>query len=157
MLAKSYNLSYSYQTPSWHVRDLGNQQTYVQAITADAPLGWWRLGETTGSTAVDSSGPSLSGSYVGNPGTIASVTGALADGDPAIRLDGASDYVDVNSAPSILTGTGPQSIEAWFAASGAVAANAELASKATDASGCALVSRVRTRSPGLSATAAAES
>jgi len=139
MLAKSYNLSYSYQTPSWHVRDLGNQQTYVQAITADAPLGWWRLGETTGSTAVDSSGPSLSGSYVGNPGTIASVTGALADGDPAIRLDGASDYVDVNSAPSILTGTGPQSIEAWFAASGAVAANAELASKATDASGCALV------------------
>src|SRR6266849_10213854 len=55
-----------------------NTLGYAQVVLADAPVAYWRLGETTGATAVDSAGT--------NPATVfGGVTlgqaGALADGN----------------------------------------------------------------------------
>lgn len=36
---------------------------YVTEVSADAPAGWWRLDETSGTTAADSSGAGLTGTY----------------------------------------------------------------------------------------------
>jgi Concanavalin A-like lectin/glucanases superfamily len=40
---------------------------YRDAVLADAPLGYWRLGETSGTTMVDASGNGRDGVYAGGP------------------------------------------------------------------------------------------
>lgn len=64
--------------------------TYVSVVMADAPMGYWRVGEPAGSTvAIDSSGNGHDGSYIhslypphlGEPGVL------LGDTDTAVRFD----------------------------------------------------------------------
>jgi len=43
----------------------GQVDGYDTAITADAPAGYWRLGESSGTTASDASGNARHGTYVG--------------------------------------------------------------------------------------------
>jgi hypothetical protein len=63
-------------------------------VLADNPLAYWRLGETSGSTAADSSGHGRNGSYVNGVGL--GISGALF-GDPntGAGFDGVNDSVQV--------------------------------------------------------------
>ena len=66
---------------------------YRDAVLADGPVGYWRLGETAGA-ALDTTGNAVGGSYLG--GVTRGVPGALAgDSNLAARFDGTDDYVSV--------------------------------------------------------------
>jgi acid phosphatase type 7 len=96
-------ISYAYQ---WR-----RCSSYPAAVKADAPLGYWRLGEATGTTAADVSGSGNPGSYVA--GVQLGAAGALAgDGDTAAGFDGVDDRVSIpDTAPLRLNGS--FSIEFW--------------------------------------------
>jgi hypothetical protein len=67
---------------------------YPDAVVDDDPAGYWRFGEPSGPTALDSSGNGNDGTYLGGPSL--GVPGALAgDPDTAVRLDGVNDTVRV--------------------------------------------------------------
>src|SRR5690348_1437448 len=53
--------------------------SYSSEVLADSPLAYWRLGETSGTTASDSSGNSRDATYVASP--TLGVTGLLGGGD----------------------------------------------------------------------------
>lgn len=85
--------------------------TYLAAVTADAPRGYWRMGEPSGTTLTDSSGHANNGVYLN--GVLLGQAGALA-GDPntAARFDGVNDMGRVNDAASL--DVGPSlSVEGW--------------------------------------------
>lgn len=71
---------------------------YSQLVLADKPLGYWRLNETTGTTAKDSSGHGLDGTY----------TGEVQFNGRNVVLNGG--YIDVPGAAV----TGPFTVEAWI-------------------------------------------
>jgi Concanavalin A-like lectin/glucanases superfamily len=84
--------------------------SYPDKVIRDGASAYWRLGETSGTTAVDVIG--------GNNGTISGgVTlgqaGALADGDKAMRFDGVDDRVAVPTGAYQTFGTGPFTVECW--------------------------------------------
>lgn len=97
---------------------------YYNVIMADTPLAYYRLGETSGTVAADSSGNGYNGTYegtvtLGDTSLIANNLGNLALGG-----DGATAYVNVDG-PSALYGLNRNfSIEAWikpnFTASGQI-------------------------------------
>jgi hypothetical protein len=60
---------------------------YVQQVITDGAVAYWRLGETSGTTAVDSVG-GKNGTISG--GVTLGQTGALADGNKAMLFDGAT-------------------------------------------------------------------
>lgn len=57
----------------------GPARPYYDAVIADGPIGYWRLGEPSGTTAFDDLGLN-DGTYSGSP--TLGVTGSLLDGDP---------------------------------------------------------------------------
>jgi RHS repeat-associated protein len=69
---------------------------YASTVLQDSPAGYWRLGEQSGTTAVDSSPNHLDGSYQG--GVSLGAPGALV-GDPntAVQLAGQGEYVQLPS------------------------------------------------------------
>jgi len=70
---------------------------YSADILALSPVLYWRLGESSGTSAVDASGNGHAGTYVGSP-TLAQ-TGAIAgDANTAVLFNGTSQYV---SGPSL--------------------------------------------------------
>jgi hypothetical protein len=83
---------------------------YGDAVLADAPVSWWRLGEASGSIAADARGAN-DGSYAA--GTTQGAAGLLgSDADKAARFDGAGAHVTTGS-----TGLAPGtafSLEAWI-------------------------------------------
>lgn len=83
---------------------------YSSEVLADAPAGYWRLGEPSGTLAADSSGHALDGTYVGSP-TLAQPGGVV--GDTAATFSGAaSQRVDVSHS-ALLALTGDLTLEAW--------------------------------------------
>ncbi len=113
----------SSQTFSWTVTNVNRPPTlrnpgsltngfisgYAQAVLADAPAAYWRLGETAGSTAADSAGASA-GTVFG--GVTLNQSGALADGNPAMLFNGSTGYVrGANPAASL---AGDLTIELWL-------------------------------------------
>jgi hypothetical protein len=84
--------------------------TYPQAVMADHPVAYWRLGETSGTIALDSSGNGLNGTYVGSV-SLGAVGAIVGDQDTAIALNGAGFVRIPNAGPldniSIVT------VEAW--------------------------------------------
>lgn len=83
--------------------------TYSSEVLADSPLLYWRLGESSGTTAVDASGNSRNGTYNGGP--TLGVTGLLTgDSNTAVTFDGVNDYV-TGAAPAT---TSAFTIEFWF-------------------------------------------
>lgn len=82
-----------------HSKD--SRTTYQQAVLADAPSGYWRLGDTSGTTADLGSG--------NHPGTVhGTVTrgqpGLLfADPDPAMVFDGSTGYIQTSGLPQAAT------------------------------------------------------
>lgn len=88
-----------------------NEATYASTILGTAGLvGYWRLGETSGTTAVDAKATS-NGTYAG--GYTLGQPGALTrDSNAAVDLNGSTGYVTVPSVPA-LSPTSRVSIEAW--------------------------------------------
>ena len=86
--------------------------TYAGTIVGDVPIGYWRLGEASGTFADQMGGPA--GAGLG--GLTRHVTGALggANDDGAVQTDGATGYVDIadRDAYSIAT-TGVLTVEFW--------------------------------------------
>jgi hypothetical protein len=80
-------------------------------VLADSPLAYWRLGESGGSVAADSSGNGHSGTYVSNP--TVGVPGALVDDpDTAVEFSGVQG-VSVNDGASAVYNSASVSAEAW--------------------------------------------
>ncbi len=85
---------------------------YRDAVLADGPLAYWRLGEPAGSTAADEMG-AFPATYLGNPGL--GGPGLVADADSAPVFDGVDDLVAVPDADAInLQPVAARTIEAWF-------------------------------------------
>jgi hypothetical protein len=73
-------------------------------ISADSPVGWWRLGETSGTVATDIGTANNNGTYTGGF-TLNQVPLENGDANPSITFDGSTGYVNVadNAAYSIPT------------------------------------------------------
>lgn len=72
------------------------RNAYYQAVMADSPYAYWRLGEASGTTAVDSSGNGRDGTYTGtiNYGIAGAVT---SDTNTAISFGTSTSRVDIPS------------------------------------------------------------
>lgn len=131
-IANTFAAAALYQeTPDAFLR-LGEPQMYRPLVLFDAPVGYWRLDETTGTVATDSSTGAHNGTYTG--GFTLAQPGALADGDRATLFDGSSGFVDMGNVGS-LAFTGAFSLEAWIkttAASYAIIASKTLAASTND-------------------------
>jgi RHS repeat-associated protein len=87
------------------------KSNYAGAATANAPSGYWRLGETSGTSAADTSGNAHTGTYTG--GYTLSATGALtSDTDKAVTFNGTTGYVNAVSVGAGQSST--FSAEAWI-------------------------------------------
>jgi hypothetical protein len=85
---------------------------YAQAVLADAPGGYWRLGETSGTAAADSAG-AATGTFVNAP-TLGSASLLSADtANRATRFDGTNDFVRVPHASAIAP-TQRVTVETWI-------------------------------------------
>lgn len=84
--------------------------SYRALVMSDAPAAYWRLGETSGTTAVDERGTS-NGTYSG--GHTLGATGALVnDANTAVDFNGSTGQVSVPSVPALAL-TSQVTIEAW--------------------------------------------
>ncbi|HEV2886147.1 MAG TPA: LamG domain-containing protein, partial [Jatrophihabitans sp.] len=90
----------------------GPTDSYGKAVYNDAPATYWRLDETTGSTAADSSDNASTGTYVG--GVVQGAGGALGSTGRAATFDGSSGNVALNSQRG---GPSAYSTELWFSSS----------------------------------------
>jgi len=99
-------------TFTWEARDsaaAGAGSRYHQEVLADAPVAYWRLGESAGTTATDAKG-ARNGTYTNGPARGAA--GALVDDpDTATTFDGVDDRVDVPYAAALNPTT--FTVEAW--------------------------------------------
>jgi uncharacterized repeat protein (TIGR01451 family) len=85
--------------------------SYASLVLADHPIAFWRVGETTGLYAIDSSGHGRTGTYLN--GVALGVPGAIVgDLDTSARFDGVNDCIRV-SDDAALRLNGPFSIEFW--------------------------------------------
>jgi hypothetical protein len=88
--------------------------TYVHEVGLDAPVHWWRLNETSGTSAADSGSSVSNGTYTG---TFTLNQAAFVNGGKSVSFPGGSNYVDTNTATNF---TAACTLEAWInaAASG---------------------------------------
>jgi hypothetical protein len=89
----------------------GTATPYTAAITADSPAGFWRLGETGGTTAADFTG-AFPGTYLNAP-TLGSPSLLPAETDKAVGFDGTNDFVRIANAAA-LNPAAQISVEAWI-------------------------------------------
>jgi hypothetical protein len=88
----------------------GGGQTYAQLLGSMAPVAYWRLGETGGTSAADSAG-THTGTYAG--GVTFGVTGLLTgDANTAVRLNGSTGQVTVPNSAA-LNPTNALTIAGW--------------------------------------------
>jgi hypothetical protein len=93
-------LSSGYGSPfllcKFNATDPGTVGSWASEIAADSPDTWWRLGESSGTTAVDSSGNGNDGTYTNSP--TLGVTGLVdGDSDTAITLSNTDNSMVVGS------------------------------------------------------------
>src|SRR5262245_25009712 len=83
---------------------------YSDRVIADGAIAYWRLGETSGTTAVDVVGGkngTISGGVTLNQG------GALVDGDRALGFDGSTSYIDMGDVNALEFPNGAFTLELW--------------------------------------------
>jgi hypothetical protein len=90
---------------------------YTNAVLADSPFFYLRLGESSGTVAADASGNSRTGTYAGSP--TLGATGALAaiDTNTALQTDGTNDVCTITGSTAFFPETnagGALSIEFWL-------------------------------------------
>lgn len=67
---------------------------YSSVILADSPLGYWKLGESSGATAADSSGNARDGTYINSP-TLAQTGLIAAESDTCVTFNGTTQYAEI--------------------------------------------------------------
>jgi len=85
---------------------------YRDEPLADNPVGYWRLGEATGTSTAFDSKATNQGLYVNGP-TLAQTGGLNLDADTAVGFDGVNDRADLGDVHGF-TGTSPFTLEAWL-------------------------------------------
>jgi prepilin-type N-terminal cleavage/methylation domain-containing protein len=91
--------------------------TYANIVLADNPIAFWRLGESSGTTAVDASPNGLNATYVGSP--TLGVAGALSNNsNTAISLNGPSQYLTSPNLTALAQSSPSVTAEVWFKANG---------------------------------------
>lgn len=75
--------------PSGLVKPTVGSVSWAAAAAARSPLAWYRLGEASGTTMVDSSGNALDGTYSGSP-TLGSTSLITGDADKSVTFAAAS-------------------------------------------------------------------
>jgi hypothetical protein len=95
----------------WRVDEVGADGTIVAgdvwSFDTGGLVGWWKLDEGSGETAVDSSGNGLDSSIVGDPNWVKGTAGG------ALWLDGEGDYIDVGT-DAALDISGQITVAAWI-------------------------------------------
>jgi hypothetical protein len=86
-------------------------RSYKDTVLASGPVSYWRLGESSGLSAADSTGADT-GTYANSPG-LGRPAALAADSDTSVGFDGVDDAVDVPDSAA-LDITGPISVEAWI-------------------------------------------
>jgi hypothetical protein len=88
---------------------LGESEGYAQAVLSSGPVGYWRLGESAGRMRQTVPATTRTGTY--NGGVTFSQAGPLSDGTTAVLLNGSTGFVDVtNAAFRVATAV---TVEAW--------------------------------------------
>lgn len=109
--------------------DTKGPRTYSREVLADAPAGYWRLGEASGTVARDSSGNGRDGTYSG--GVTLGQAGAVSDGNTAALFDGVNGLVTVpHSAALAVVST--FSVGCWYRLTALSAGGGHLISKGPD-------------------------
>ncbi len=90
----------------------GGGTAYYDAVMADSPIAYWRLGESSGSTAEDATANNRDLTYVNTPTLGAS--GAVADSDTAVGFVLASSEYAESTAFSGVVAAYPFTVEAWI-------------------------------------------
>jgi Concanavalin A-like lectin/glucanases superfamily len=85
---------------------------YGRAVAADNPIGWWRLGDTSGNAAVDQMGAN-NGTYSATGVTLGQPALAPAETNKAAVFNGTSGYVTIPPAVAF-NATNRLSLEAWI-------------------------------------------
>lgn len=88
--------------------------SYPDRVLSDHPGGYWRLGEASGTVALDQTKDDLDGSY--ENGVTLGAAGAISDGDPAATLDGVDDRISMGDPPGgpLDFGSGDFTFEGWI-------------------------------------------
>jgi len=90
----------------------GGASAYSNAVLSDSPAAYWRLGETSGTTAVDATGAD-NGVYTNGP-TLGQTSLLPADSaSKAVGFDGSNDHVRVPTSDALSPGV-RVSVEAWI-------------------------------------------
>jgi YD repeat-containing protein len=101
---------------------LASPPTYKSVVLSDNPVGYYRLDETSGTTAHDSSGHAISGTYQSGAYTLG-VAGALAgDSDKAVH-DSVDSPATAASSSSFPSGNSARTLEVWLRTTSADTAN----------------------------------
>lgn len=90
---------------------VGRGSIYAAAVLADAPAGYWRLGEPSGTVAVDASGNGRTGTYAGGV-TLAQPGALVGDPNTAALFNGTSGHVTILADAAFNTPS--FSVEAWI-------------------------------------------
>lgn len=93
----------------------GSGGSYADAVLAAGAVGYWRLGEASGTVAVDRTASNTAGTYVN--GVTLGVAGAIGgDGNTAVRLDGGNDLLNFGDPVSGILDFGIDDFtaEAWI-------------------------------------------
>jgi RHS repeat-associated protein len=86
---------------------------YETDVLGDSPSIYYRLGDSSGTTATDSSGNSYNGTYGGS--TTLGVSGAItSDGDTAVSQGSTGTPVTYTGGSGISTGNASRSAEVWY-------------------------------------------
>ena len=88
----------------------GSSVPYRDAVLADSPAAYWRLGEASGTTAADTSGNGRTGTYVNTP-TLGAAGALSGDSNTAVGFDGSSEHVNVPFSAAL--NTAQFTVEAW--------------------------------------------
>lgn len=108
---------------------------YSDAVLADSPLLYWRLGERSGTNANDETANNRDGTYVGSP-TLGGAGALATDGGTSVAFSGTGQYVSSSYA---LTQGSSYTFEAWVKRTNQSAAHTIIA---TDGSGAPMLARM---------------
>jgi hypothetical protein len=86
--------------------------SYRDAVLADNPVGYWRLGETSGTVASNQTVTSNHGVYQNSP-TLGQTGAIINDPDKAVRVAVGTDMVEVGHTASLNLNPSGMTLEAW--------------------------------------------
>src|SRR5579864_2195660 len=99
--------------PSMQFQMVWAAGNYSTVVASDSPIGYWRLDESSGSTAADSSSGHANPLTYQGGFTLGAQPGAISgDPDPGVTLNGSTGAVTATKATT--TGTTNWSLEAWL-------------------------------------------